>query len=241
MEGTPAAISDRIRKFRQSCPGCSTQQAFAAALGVDQQRLSGYENGTKVPHYVIAGLIRMGASPYWLLFGEGSMRGGTGNDEDIRQRPIKVVNVSNATITDRQMAEFHVLPLYSDEVAAGEPREMRDTEIEGPAVLHRAWCPHPGETVYVRVHSTGTSMEPTIPAGAIVTIDGSERDPERLMEKIVALRLRDGGVTLKRLRRTQRGGYVGVPDNPTDENRTIPLEDGDEVIGLVQTVHARVG
>jgi phage repressor protein C with HTH and peptisase S24 domain len=138
------------------------------------------------------------------------------------------------------MAEFYVLPLYADEVAAGTPREMRDAEIEGPAVIHRAWCPHPSQTDYVRVHATGTSMEPTIPAGSIVTIDRSQTDPSRLTGRVVALGLADGGVTLKRLTRTARGGFLGVPDNPSEEHRAIHLEEGDRIVGLVRTVHARL-
>jgi phage repressor protein C with HTH and peptisase S24 domain len=234
-------IAERVKIFRKSCAGCSTQQAFAAALDIDQQRLSGYENGTRVPHHVVANMVRMGANPYWLLFGEGEMRGGPNATENVRDMAIKAISLTSAEVDDRQLAEFYILPLYSDEVAAGVPREVRDTEIEGPAIIHRAWCPHPRETDYVRVHSSGNSMEPTIPAGAIVTIDRAENEPERLVGKAVAISLREGGVTLKRLQRTARGGFVGVPDNPTHENRAIHLDDGDRIIGLVQTVHARIG
>jgi SOS-response transcriptional repressor LexA len=234
-------IGERIRDFRKSCTGFDTQQAFSQALGIDQQRLSGYENGTRVPHRVIAALVRLGASPYWLLFGEGPMRGAPQADEEVRAMEVRAVNVSNADVSARQLAEFYVLPLYADEVAAGQPLEVRDTEIEGPAIIHRAWCPHPAETDYVRVHSTGTSMEPTVPAGSIVTIDRAENDPERLLGRVVAIALREGGVTLKRLRRTERGGYVGVPDNPGADHRPVHLEEGDRVLGLVRTVHARIG
>jgi len=169
------------------------------------------------------------------------MRGGPNATENVRDMAIKAISLTSAEVDDRQLAEFYILPLYSDEVAAGVPREVRDTEIEGPAIIHRAWCPHPRETDYVRVHSSGNSMEPTIPAGAIVTIDRAENEPERLVGKAVAISLREGGVTLKRLQRTARGGFVGVPDNPTHENRAIHLDDGDRIIGLVQTVHARIG
>ncbi|MBN2713082.1 MAG: hypothetical protein JXR97_11725 [Planctomycetes bacterium] len=234
-------IAMRMKHFRKHFGGCETQQAFAQALGIDQQRLSGYENGTRVPHHVISALVRMGANPYWLLFGEGEMRGGPTSGEDVREMAIKAVSVNAASVDDRQLAEFYVLPLYSDEVAAGTPLEVRDTEIEGPAIIHRAWCPHPESTDYVRVSASGTSMEPTIPAGAIVTIDRSENDPEKLIGKVAAIGLREGGVTLKRLQRTERGGYVGVPDNPTFENRAVALQDGDRIIGMVQTVHARLG
>ncbi len=51
---------------------------------------------------------------------------------------------------------------------------------------------------------------------------------------------RDGGATIKRLFKNEFGGWIGFPDNPTDENRPIYLSDGDRVVGLVRTVHAKV-
>lgn len=238
---TESTLAERLRIFRKSCRAIKTQQAFAEALQIDQQRLSGYENGTRVPHHVIANLVRMGANPYWLLFNEGEMRGGPTSTEDVRTMEVKAINAGLASVDDLQMSEFYVLPLYADEVAAGTPRDMRDTEIEGPAIIHRSWCPHPEETDYVRVSSTGTSMEPTIPAGSIVTIDRFETDPEKLLGKVVAIGVSGGGVTLKRLQKSERGDYIGIPDNPTPNNQPIALtEEGDRIIGLVVTVHARL-
>lgn len=233
-------IGQRLREFRRSCVGRSTQKDFADTLHIDQQRLSGYENGTRVPHQVIAAFVRLGANPYWLLFGDGPMRGTAPVDEGVRDLIVRAIDVNGLAPTERQLAEFYILPLYTDEIAAGTARDMRDTEIEGPAIIHRVWCPNPDQTDYVRVHSTGRSMEPTIPAGAIVTIDRSEIDPERLLNRVVALGLREGGVTLKRLQRNGRGGYVGVPDNSSPEHSIITLGEGDRIVGLVQTVHARL-
>ncbi len=235
-------IADRIKEFRAACPGITTQQEFAQALGIDQQRLSGYEHGTRVPAHVLAALVSLGANPYWLLFGEGNMRKSSANEEvrDATVREISALNVSGKEFSVDQMAEFYVLPLYSDEVAAGEPLGVRDTEIEGPAVIHRSWCPNPRQTDYLRVSSTGDSMEPTIPAGAMVTIDRTFTNPDQLIGKIVAIVKHEGGVTLKRLQKTERGSYVGMPDNPSPDNLPIPLEEGDRIAGLVRTVHARL-
>lgn len=233
-------IGTRLRLFRKSCQGLSTQKSFAERLHIDQQRLSGYENSTRIPHHVIAALVRMGANPHWLLFGEGPMRRDDNDEGDgLRATGLRVVAAAGLSVEQRRLAEFHVLPLYSDEVAAGTPREMRDTEIEGPAVIHRDWCPNPETTDYVRVHSTGDSMVPTIPPGAMVTIDRSHTDPETMVGKVVAIGLREGGVTLKRLRRDGRGGFVGVPDNGNG-HAAVPLAEGDRIVGLVRTVHARL-
>ncbi len=241
MSQNPDGIGKRIKEFRSSCSVANTQQEFAEKLAIDQQRLSGYENGTRVPHHVIARIVELGANPYWLLFGQGLMRGGAGFDESVRARELVAMCPQQLPENMKSLTDFVVLPLYADEVAAGTPKEMRDTEIEGPAVLHRAWCPHPEQTDYVRVSTTGTSMEPTIPAGSIVTIDRAVSDPERLVGKVVAIGLREGGVTLKRLRKTARGTYIGMPDNPSLQNEPVAIGEDDRIIGLVQTVHARIG
>jgi phage repressor protein C with HTH and peptisase S24 domain len=243
-------IAQRIREFRGHYRDGMTQRAFSDELGIDQQRLSCYEMGTRVPHTVIAGLMKLGASPDWLLFGEGPMFREGERAEKIRHLELCVAEPSpeyaqggtrTAVADPEQLSDFYILPLYADEAAAGEPLEMRDTEIEGPAIIHRNWCPHPETTDYVRIASTGTSMEPTIPAGGIVTIDRTQTDPAALVGKVVAIGLRDDGVTVKRLQHTERGGYVGVPDNSSSEHRSIYLEEGDRVIGRVCTVHAWLG
>lgn len=239
-DDTNTTIGARIRLFRQTFSGISTQSAFAEALGVDQQRLSGYENGTKVPHTIIATMVRFGANPHWLLFGEGSMRTNAAEGEAWRQRELRAVVAQPNLIKklDSTLPEFCILPLYADESAIAMPPDARDIEVEGPAVVHSSWCPHPSSTDCLRVASSGVSMQPTIPAGAMVTVDRTQTDPNRLEGKIVAIGLREGGVTLKRLRRTKRGDYIGMPDNP--ESLPICIEEGDRILGIVQTIHARI-
>jgi SOS-response transcriptional repressor LexA len=232
-------LAHRIKIFRNNYKGGVTQNAFARILEIDQQRLSCYEMGTKVPHNVISKLVEIGANPFWLLLGEGGIFSEPSKENTIRDISLIIPEENNATeFNSNSLEDFYVLPLYSDEAAAGEPLQMRDTEIEGPAVIHRSWCPNPHMTDYVRISASGTSMEPTIPAGSIVTIDRSQSAAEELIGKIVAIAIKDGGVTIKRLRKTSRDGYVGEPDNPTCENRTIYIEEGDRIIGRVTTVHA---
>jgi phage repressor protein C with HTH and peptisase S24 domain len=232
-------LAHRIKIFRNNYKGGVTQNTFAKILEIDQQRLSCYEMGTKVPHNVISKLVEIGANPFWLLMGEGGIFSESPEDTAIRDISLTIPEENkNTKFKDNDLGDFYVLPLYSDEAAAGEPLQMRDTEVEGPAIIHKNWCPNPHMTDYVRISASGTSMEPTIPAGAIVTIDRSQSVPEELIGKIVAIAIKDGGVTIKRLRKTSRNGYVGEPDNPTYENRTIYIEEGDRIIGRVTTVHA---
>jgi DNA-binding transcriptional regulator YiaG len=71
-ETTPEArqlrmeIARRIRDFRKSLPDNNTQAQFAALLGTNQQRMSGYESGVRIPQDIIAGIVRMGCRFAWI-------------------------------------------------------------------------------------------------------------------------------------------------------------------------------
>lgn len=238
-------LAERLKQFRTRYKGGITQKAFADELEIDQQRLSSYEMGTRVPHQVVASLMKLGAACDWLLFGEGPMFIEKEQVREIRELQLRLARDAGAGDAngkvEKGLSDFYVLPLYADEAAAGEPMEMRDTEIEGPAIIHRDWCPHPQETDYVRISRLGTSMEPTIPAGSIVTIDRSLTNPDLLAGKVVAIVKQGGGVTIKRLVRDERGMFVGQPDNPSEQNRPIRIEEGDRIVGKVTTVHAWIG
>ena len=131
--------------------------------------------------------------------------------------------------------DFREIPFYPDEIAAGQPLEIRDAP-EGIVIIHKNWCKQPEHMVAVRVSSTGTSMEPTIPAGAIVTIDTSMTAPKTLLGQPVAIYKKDDGATIKRLAQTTKG-WCGIPDNRDPIHQVIMLEDGDRIIGKVNSVH----
>lgn len=135
-------------------------------------------------------------------------------------------------------AEFYALPLLDDAVAAGQPREVQDAHTEGVAIVHRSWCPHPKETAFVPVK--GDSMEPTIPNGALITVDAAEKDPEQLIGRVVVIAVEGDDATVKRLAKTKTNQYVGMPDNPTPDNQPIFLSEGARIIGSVRSVHAEV-
>jgi len=151
---------------------------------------------------------------------------------------MPVMIVSTRDIQPGQSTEFYALPLLDDPVAAGEPREVRDRHVSGYCIVHRNWCPHLAESVFLRVK--GDSMIPTIPDGAFVCLDLSECDPTSLAGRVVLIVTHDGEATIKRLRRTNRGEWVGIPDNLSDANRPIYIMEGDRVVGLVRSVHAEV-
>jgi len=151
---------------------------------------------------------------------------------------MPVMIVSARDMRPGESTDFYALPLLDDAVAAGEPREVRERHVSGHCIVHRKWCPHPDESVFLRVQ--GDSMVPTIPDGAFVCVDTSETEPDALIGRVVLIVTSDGQATIKRLRRTDRREWVGIPDNLSDANRPIYIMEGDRVVGLVRSVHAEV-
>ena len=81
-----------------------------------------------------------------------------------------------------------------------------------------------------------SAWTPTIPSGAIVTIDTSICIPEPLLGKVVAIYKKDDGATIKRLGRTDHG-WCGIPDNRDPQYAIITINHGDRIIGKINSVH----
>jgi phage repressor protein C with HTH and peptisase S24 domain len=205
-------LSARLKKIRDDRFGKSNVR-FAEKLGVSEGSVRGWVGGSHEPGAeLLRKIARVGrVSIRWLLTGEGPMAlVGTSQPTP----PLKIVEPKAAWfrgLRERIDAYFPV-PLVEGRVAAGSPSEVSEHEVEDwiPTIFHKDWCPHPEQTVCVRVR--GDSMTPTIPDGGLVAIDLAQRDPARLARSIVALR-RDGGVSIKRLFRTDDGMWVARPDN----------------------------
>ena len=238
---TGETIGARIRTFRRSFAEIATQKSFSEALRIDQQRLSGYENGTRVPHTVLAALVRMGACPQWLLFGEGPMRCDAVESGERLRRPM-LDSTDLAEPSDPRAnpaAAFVLLPLYADESALSADPAKRRIEVEGSVALNRIWCPNPAGTDMIRIRLTGRAMEPGIPPGAVVSVDRHQSDPSGLSGRVVAVETASTGVVLRRVARDCRGGWVGVADQP-EGCEVIPLDGEARIAGVVITAHKRL-
>ena len=239
-----AALNRRFAEIRQKTEGPRGRLRFARRIGESHSNVSRYERGRTIPAHVLARVCKAyGVNSAWLLTGKGKMFEPTSADA-IRELTLAAPRRSDAPSAafDRNdLGDFWVLPLLRDPTAAGPGRRISDNDVEGPAVIHKAWCPNPARTDYVRVK--GDSMEPGIPDGAIVTIDKSYTSPEASLGKVAAIYVAaTEEVTIRRLQRddVQPKRYIGVPDNMTPRNRPHVLEDGDRVIGRVISVHALV-
>lgn len=78
----------------------------------------------------------------------------------------------------------------------GQFTDFNSTGAEDVIAAPAFWCPNPQDTNCLRVK--GTSMSPLINDGDIVAVDGSQRDPRELNQKIVVACHRDHGLSLAR-------------------------------------------
>ena len=207
-------VSERFLEERKKIN--LNRSKFAKLSGISESTLRRWENGSEIPASVLPTLKEAGLDVDYIITGE-------------YKEPINLI------LPDTAIDNFKEIPLYPDEIAAGQPLEIRD-QPEGIVVIHKDWCKQPEHMVAVRVSSTGESMQPTIPAGAIVTIDTTPTTPEALLGEVVAIQKKDDGATIKRLTKTSRG-LCGVPDNRDPIHDVIIIEEGDRIIGRVNSVH----
>ena len=216
MENNKFAISKRFYEERKKTQ--ENRSELSRLLEIPSNTIKKWEEGTEIPGSAIGKLEAAGIDMQYVLTG--------------KHKELPVIELPEITNED-----FREIPFYPDEIAAGRPLEMRD-QPEGIVVVHRDWCKNPDKMVAVRVSKTGTSMEPTIPAGAIVTIDISKNIPEPLFGEVIVIYKKDDGCTLKRLGKTDKG-WCGIPDNRSFEHNIvlIDFENNDRIVGKVNSVH----
>jgi len=208
---------------------------FAKKLGVSEGSIRGWIRGDHQPNAQVIKWIcrKTGFSSRWLLTGHGSRR-----HSPVRQPApdLRIVEPKAAWFRGvrNRIDAYFPIPLVAGSVAAGSPSEVSEHEVDDwiPTIFHKEWCPHPDQTVCVRV--SGDSMLPTIPDGGLVAIDLVQRDPRGLRKKIVALK-HDGGVTIKRLFETDGKEWVARPDN-VDSNEIFvfgPEKLSEAILGKV--------
>jgi len=124
------------------------------------------------------------------------------------------------------------LPLLKDAAAAGAPRLVEQHDVERFILVDRNQVPHPGETTCIRV--AGRSMFPTLDEGYIVAVDTHAIEPQKLVEKMVAARDPDGGITIKWLRR-DGDSWLLVPQHTSPEYPVVVLRPhgGWKIVGEV--------
>lgn len=230
--------SSSTQKMKFSLPGKriaearriigKNQKEFAERLGISPTLISKVESGSAP----VSGLLKMaiehawGINSTWIEKGEGEMISFRHRAIDIPQFDLVDAPGRWFNGPQRDVRLYWPVPIVSGYVAAGPPAEIFDHEVDDwvATIYHQNWSPHPDKTVCVRVK--GDSMTPTILDGGLVAIDLAQRDARQLVRKIAVFRA-DGGVTVKRLFRTDKGLWIARPDNV--ESTEIYQYDDDEI------------
>lgn len=238
----------KIRDLRQSLR--LSQDGLAHRLGVTKKTVAEWEQLRQAPSperaLQLARLVEPGPLRRWFIEFALQRIGGDvplvrdalSDAAPLTQGPLRVPDlriVTSADTAERLRAlegldHYVPIPVLHDAAAAGAAREVSDHDVSGYALIQYAWCPNPQNFTCVRV--SGDSMAPILHDGALVAIDHSQRDPDRLHQKMAAVRV-DDGVTIKWLERTAAGTLRLVAENKEYPALDLPPTPENPVIGRV--------
>ena len=194
-----AALSRRLRDVRQELFGEHGGPELARRLNLPARTWYNYETGVTVPAEVLLGFIdQTGATPIWLLTGEGARYRRHQDDqilsdlspielirrglEKLEREPSDVRIVAPENLPGEVMSDFVAVSLVP--LRELGQRLVDPTAVEGYIMAYRQWIPNPQETVGVRLEDD--AMQPILPPGSIVAVDRSVRDAQFLQGRIVA-------------------------------------------------------
>ena len=191
-------ISDRLREVRQELFGEHGGPELARRLNLPARTWYNYETGVTVPAEILLAFIEQtGVNPVWLLTGEGPQSRRGLEAEVLDDLPAHVLIRRGLEKLERgaPRAERGDGPWSKggDFVAVGlvEPDDLADDVTPLRAVdsvlIYRRWLLHPRSAVAMRLEDE--AMAPIMPAGSVVAIDRSMRDPGLLENRIVAARV----------------------------------------------------
>lgn len=225
-------LKDRIKEVRHKVLRL-TQAQLSNRLGISQSNVAKWETGQLKPeaqHLMrLAALLGDKIESFYFLEEAGVpssfFMGSPKYSESILPTEFWLNAKGGAS------SGVYQVPLLRDPAAAGTTRAIDEGAIEAFIPSLKSWSPRGSALTAFRV--TGDSMAPLIRDGYIVVIDTSQRDPKKLVGKMVAARDRDG-MTLKWLRK-DRDSYILVPEHTSQRFPVSILreEDGWEIVGAV--------
>lgn len=182
------SISLRLKEIREELFGSRGRAEMARFLELSQPAYLPYERaGAKIPHWVIAKLAeKKSVNPLYLLTGKG--------EKYLKPIGAELKPAPSVGEAGAEYIRMSNLPILSDEIAAGTPREIEDCPAEDFFTFQARWLHHPKDTFALKVR--GDSMEPEIANGSWVLVD--VKDQERRPGVIYAIRA-EGGCVVRRL------------------------------------------
>lgn len=199
-----------------------SQVAFAKLVGVTQATLSGMERGiSPVSTEVLYGLAcnNPEVDLHYLLCGQQAQPKADIYEIASHVRPVirALGDGLDDLPPDGVADDYLAVPLLDGKVAAG-PGGVVWERVKSLVWLYRPELGRRRRLVAVKV--AGSSMEPTIPSGAIIIIDRDLWEPQGNRKHIWALRTENGDTQIKRLHRVN-GGLLVVSDNFADHGPEI--------------------
>jgi SOS-response transcriptional repressor LexA len=223
-------LAEKIKSARKELLKMSQLQ-FSNRLGVSQSNVSKWESGQLEPesqHLMrLANLLSGKVESFYFLEEAGVPSGFFMGDPKYAEGVLP----SEIASASAPPTPFYQVPLLRDSAAAGTPRAIEDDEIESYVPCLKASVPRGSALVALRVE--GDSMSPLLCDGYIVIIDTAQRDPKKLVGKMVAAR-DASGVTIKWLRK-DNDLYMLVPQHTSPRFPITVLREGDGwgIVGAV--------
>ncbi len=197
-------------------------------MGISRQSVCDARLKGKIPSAWLSKIAeKTGISLDWLLFGEGPMY----RHEKAAERPQKPPEIPQEALN---VEEYVFLPLLESRVTAGPDGEIFYEGVADYYPFKRWWIERlvgrsperQKRLVLFRVR--GDSMSPTINPGEVVLVDTSESERLEIKNgKIYLVRQPDGGLSIKRLFLSEKGGklrLVYFSDNPNYEPFEVEVD-----------------
>lgn len=219
VESLKSEIAARLREAIRAAGG---NQAVAQRAGVPIGTVNNYVRAVSEPKAAALGALARacGVSLDWLVFnGERTTQAQVQLQALERQEPDALVSPTRE--------DFAFLPRYEVRAAAGNGKLAVSEDIADMLAFRRDWLRRIGinpATAFM-LAADGDSMEPTIPDGALMLVDGSIREPRDIKNGAIYVIIRSGTVIVKRVQFRIDDSVVLISDNPVYERETISRQD----------------
>ncbi len=140
---------------------------------------------------------------------------------------------------DSLAGDFAAVPQIRPGAAMKPVADLAEADVVGHAVIPADWVPRGGVLVAYRMAES--TLAPIIPLGAQVIVDRRRVDPDKVMNRLVALEIQGKGLRIRRLMvDPATGKTVGMPTGESRRGK-VPYrpESGDRILGRVVGVIAQ--
>ena len=155
--------------------------------------------------------------------------------------PLHILPLANPPDPDADLRDhWMTAPLVTAHGILRGMAELAPQDVTGYIIAPASWTPRGGVMAACRMGDS--ALVPAIPLGAVVVLDMRPLPPEKAVDRLVALRLTQKGLRIRRLARDPAAGrFYGAPAVEHMRSR-MPFrpDHGDEVIGRVAGVIAEI-